>query len=171
MVGTESASVRAGNWMYLFFNKNDSSKIDFWKVSEETREPQAYVIKVDDSTELSSGGAITAVYLEQKDEIHVFYINKPEEGKKHELREVCLKDAKKDSGPGKWIGGNVMTINKKGWKIHPESMLCSAVDINGNPRVFFNNLDDGLGQVHFAEYTSVGKGKDWITTKLTGLGS
>jgi hypothetical protein len=171
MTGAESASVRAGGWMYLFFNRDDKPQIDFWKVAEESRDPKPYQIKVDGNAELSLGGAITAVYLEQKDEIHVYYIGKPPAGKKVPLlKEVCLKNASSNNEPANWTEKD-MDLNKKGWKIDGESMLCSAVDSKGYPRVFYNEADE-LTFVNYAEFGDIkGGGKDWTTTRFTGLSS
>ncbi|KAH7401252.1 hypothetical protein BKA66DRAFT_545063 [Pyrenochaeta sp. MPI-SDFR-AT-0127] len=170
MVGTESASVRAGNWMYLFFNRNDTAHIDYWKVAETSRDPVGYQIDIGGKTDLSSGGAITAVYLEGNDEIHVYYIGKPAAGKKkHLLREVCLKGAKKDGAPGPWED-KTQDLNKKDFDIDPESMLCSAVDSKGYPRIFFNS-DDALEHVQYAAFKDVPgtTGKDWDETRFTKL--
>jgi hypothetical protein len=170
MPGTESASVRAGNWMYLFFNRNDVPEIDIWKVAEESRDPQPSQINLDGKTDLSLGGPISAVYLEKSDEIHVYYISKPPPGKRTPvLKEACLKNASSDSKPV-WTEKD-MDLNKKGFRIDPESMLCSSVDSMGYPRVFYNQ-DGDLNEVFFAEFADIKGGKkDWTTTSFTGTSS
>lgn len=170
MVGTESASVRAGNYMYLFFNTKDQPQIDFWKVAEKSRDPKRYQVSVDGNTALSGGGAITAIYLEKTDEIHLYYIGTLPGKTVPHLREVCLRKVSQDGEPGPW-DAKTQAVNKKGFKIDSESMLCSAIDSNGNPRVFYNEYEE-LGEVNFAEFgdvkDSAGK-KDWTTTRFTGL--
>jgi hypothetical protein len=170
MPGVESASVRVGNWMYLFFNRDDKPQIDFWKVAENSRKPMPYQINVDGNVDLSLGGAITAIYIEKNDAIHVYYISKPPGKKIPVMREVCLKRASADGEPGPW-SENDMDLNKKNFKIDEESMLCSAVDSNHNPRVFYNGYDE-LDTVNFAEFGEIkGGGKDWTTTTFTGISS
>lgn len=156
--------------MYLFFNRDDRAEIDYWKVAETSRDPQGYQISIEGKSDLSLGGAITAVYLEKKDEIHVYYIGKPQAGKKTpQLREVCLRKAAADGAPGSWED-KTMDLNKKGEKIDPESMLCSTVDSKGYPRVFYNEPEE-LEHVRYAAFGDVenSTGKDWTFTRFTKL--
>lgn len=171
MVGTESACVRAGQWMYLFFNFNDRPQVDYWKVAEESREPNQYTIKIDGKDDISGGGAIAAVYLEKKDEIHVYFISvNPEDDTEHVVREACLTNASADGAPGEWSVKN-MDLNKKFFEINPSSMLMAAVDSKGYPRVFYNQKQTKY--VNFAEFNDIGSTgkKEWTTTRFTGTSS
>lgn len=112
---------------------------------------------------------LNLVYLEKNDEIHVYYIGKVEGKKNPYLREVCLRKASQCGEPTAW-DAKTMDVNKKGFNIDEESMLCSAIDTKGNPRVFYNEFDE-LKEVSFAEFADVpnSTGKDWTTTRFTGL--
>lgn len=164
MPNTESASVRAGDWMYLFFNRDDSEHIDFWKVSEDSREPKAYRVNVK-----STGGAIAVVYVPNGDRIQLYFIGPPAPGKAAPLlKEVALSNASKAGDPEGWNQVD-MVLNKKEWKVDHSSMITAALDTKGCPRVFYNGHEE-LEHVNFAEYKELGNGKrDWTTTRFTGV--
>ena len=172
MVGSESAVCVAGDYSYLFFNKNDSKAIDFWKVKLSTREKKAYQVTVNGKTDLSNGGAIACVYVPRNDEINLFFIGTDPETQDLSLREVMLKGAKTVTEPKAWAEDKSL-LNSKGFAIDGESMLCAALNDAQEPRVFFRRPKRAT-EVSFGEYKVVetgAKGKDWMTTPITGLGS
>lgn len=170
MPNVESASVRAGQQNYLFYNRNDTEYINYFKFTEEARVPTNHKISIKGNESISVGGAITAVYLEKSNEIHVYYIGMTEgDDSVPVLNEVCLKNANsKDASV--WTKDG-MDFNKKEYEVNKNSLLCSALSINGHPRIFFNGrrkVDD----VYYAEFEVLASGgKDWESKKLTGLSS
>ena len=119
MVGSESAVCVAGDYSYLFFNKNDSKAIDFWKVKLSTREKKAYQVTVNGKTDLSNGGAIACVYVPRNDEINLFFIGTDPETQDLSLREVMLKGAKTVTEPKAWAEDKSL-LNSKGFAIDGE---------------------------------------------------
>ena len=172
MVGSESAACVAGDYSYLFFNKNDSKAIDFWKVKLSTREKKAYQVTVNGKTDLSNGGAIACVYVPSKDEINLIYIGPDPETQDSSLREAMLSGAKTATEPKAWAEAQSL-LNSKGFPVDDESMLCAALNAAEEPRVFYRR-PKRANEVSFGEYKIVetgAKGKDWMTTPITGLGS
>lgn len=166
MVGSESAVCVAGNINYLFFNKDDSDSIDYFRVSEDERVPQHNKIPG-----VSNGGAIACVYHPKKDEILLYFISKEKGDDGHVLMELMLSEASNMETAHEWTY-ETSALTPKGFPIHSESMLQATLDADGEPRVFYrqNKKDD----VYFAEYRCINvkypDRKDWTTTKFTGFG-
>lgn len=152
--GVESAACRAGDWQYLFFNRENAAEIDFYRVSEKTRTPVHYYVnlktvdpktkKETTSQKLSSGGAIAAVYIKKTDCVQLYYISKPGPGKRvHRLAEVTLVNASKKDEPTTWIPGGLM---RKNIAIDKESFLCATLDDDQNPHAYYQG-DEELDSV------------------------
>ncbi|KAF3023009.1 hypothetical protein E8E14_011174 [Neopestalotiopsis sp. 37M] len=176
MSDSESASVNAGDYMYLFYNRDKNNFIDFVKVSDTTRMPNQYRVKIgtgSNATEnISPGGHMTAQYLNSnnEDEIHLFYVGKGVKAGKEVpvLKEAVLKGASKIGEPTNW-DDKELALNRKNWRLDSKSILCSSLDQNSFPRLFYNAPDD-LDEVQLAAYSQLQKGgRDWTTTTLTGI--
>lgn len=174
----ESASVRAGKWMYLFFNRNNSRTIEFWKVDDEERKPKSFTIKVAGNKDVGAiGESIAVVYLPKLDEIHAYFAaEKDVRGKtKVVIKELALRSASKDADPADWSEDD-QHLNSKNEPIDPMSILSAVIDDRDYPRLFYQKVDD-LEQVSYAAYDdirnkqggSTGQ-KDWTTTTFTGVG-
>lgn len=177
--GVESAACRAGDWQYLFFNRNNAAEIDFYRVSEKTRTPIHYYVNlktVDPSSgkpittqKLSSGGSIAAVYIKRTDCVQLYYISKLAPGKRvHRLAEVTLVNASKAAEPSTWIPGGLM---RKNIAIDKESFLCATLDEDENPHAYYQG-DEDLDSVSVAKFEKLNgapKSYDWEYTKFTGL--
>jgi hypothetical protein len=168
MPNVESATVRAGEQNYLFYNRDDKAEILYERFTEKKRDPKRHAITIGNKTDLSLGGAITAIYIKEHDTIHVYYIAPSAD--KHPapmLAEVCLRRASTEN-PEAWTNVG-MDLNKKKFRVDKDSLLCSTMNEYNKPRVFYNTFTD-LEEVNFAEFKRLDTGgNDWVTTGLTGI--
>lgn len=175
----ESASCRAGKWNYLFFNRNNSRFIEFWKVDDQERKPKAFKIKVDGNEDISAiGESIAVVYLPKNNEIHAYFAaEKQVDGDTQVvLKELALKAADSDQDPGDWSEKD-QHLNSKDENVDPNSILSAVVDNRDYPRVFYQQPKK-LKRVSYATYDNImtqggqpdPNKKDWTFTPFTGLG-
>ncbi|ETI27791.1 hypothetical protein G647_00240 [Cladophialophora carrionii CBS 160.54] len=178
MANTTSASVTAGDYIYVFFNQGGNTKIHGYRFTESDKEPQPFTINVDSKDDISKGGEIAALYLSvnNKDEIHLYYIGQedkpadPTNIQWNQVNEACLHGAKaKATDPASWTRTG-MDLNLKRWKGEVGTYLAASLSADANqfPRVFYRAKD--TTDVSMAEFNinSTTHKKDWTTTPLTG---
>lgn len=158
MTRAGSTSVRAGNWMYIFFNQENTEQIDYWRISMSNRKSQKYKVSVQgEGDNISGGGAISAIYLSHLDEIHLYYL-RSKSGDKMYLKETALRRASQDGTPEDW-DMNSQALNKQSYVTLKESIVSATTDSDGTPFVFYNA--DQIDKVNCTEYLS--KNQNWST--------
>jgi hypothetical protein len=174
MANRESCTVKAGEWTYLFVNSTLTHKINVMRFKEDkdgAAEPPEVVgpIVVNQKRELSKGGSIAAVYLEVRDEIHLFYIGIGTTTPTTLVEAVLAKASKatKDQINKAWIT-NGMALNSKALTPDARSMLSSNLDARMSPRVFYNPAGR-LNNVARAAY--VPSKNNWNVTMLPSITS
>jgi len=169
---TTSASVRAGDFIYAFFNERGNSDIRITRFTEDTRDPKTVSMEVNGSTVLSRDGEIAVVYIEKNDELHLYYVGRDDNtGEWNMLTEAALKQPKSTSTDHKYWTLTNMDLNKKRFKAASGTYLAAALSADNDqyPRVFFRAKDNN-DFVSMAEFSENRKGvKDWTVTTLTGV--